>query len=264
MDIMLQEQNIQDIKQPILALIVPVYYEQDNIIKLLDDIQEKIKIPIKLYIIYDTEIDPTVEVVKKIKDQYPFPVDLILNRIGPGALNAIKTGLHIFKEDACVIIMADSSDDLNTINGMYGLFCQGFHIVCASRYMRNGRQIGGNYLKKVLSKIAGKSLYYITKLPTHDVTNSFKLYSKEAISQINIKSSGGFEIGMEIVVKSFLKGLAIAEVPTIWHDRYVGNSKFKLFKWLPHYLKWYLLILLKNPFINHKKIKYNKIRKIGA
>ena len=43
--------------------------------------------------------------------------------------------------------MADGSDDLNSINGMYGLYCQGFHIVCGSRYMKNGKQIGVLSLK---------------------------------------------------------------------------------------------------------------------
>ena len=111
---------------------------------------------------------------------------------------------------------------------MYGLFCQGFHIVCGSRYMKNGRQIGGPRFKKFLSTFAGKSLFYLTGLPTSDVTNSFKLYSKECIKSINFESSGGFEIGMEIVVKAFSMNYAITEVPSIWNDRYVGTSNFKL------------------------------------
>ena len=108
--------------------------------------------------------------------------------------------------------MADGSDDLSSINGMYGLFCQGFHIVCASRYMRNGSQIGGDLVKKYLSYLAGLSLYYLTSLPTHDATNSFKLYTKKVIDQISIESNGGFEIGIEILVKSHALNLAISEV----------------------------------------------------
>ena len=249
---------------PILALLIPVYHEQENILKLLTNISLKIKIPLKAYIIFDSEDDPTVDIVRKNIGRYKFSILCIQNKYGNGALNAIKTGFESFKEDACVVIMADGSDDLNSINGMYGLFCQGFHIVCASRYMRNGDQIGGGFIKKTLSKIAGITLYWFTKLPTHDVTNSYNLYTKEVIDMINIESRGGFEIVMEIVVKSYLKNLAITEVPTIWRDRYEGTSKFKLRQWLPHYLKWYLIALFKGPSTYiEKAIKYNNSRRVG-
>jgi len=245
---------------PILSLIVPVYNEKDSILPLLKNITNSIKIPISVEIIYDNEDDNTLPVVKDVQNKFNFPINLIKNIYGIGALNAIKTGLHSFDADACVVIMADGSDDLNSINGMYGLFCQGFHIVCGSRYMKNGRQIGGPRFKKFLSTFAGKSLFYLTGLPTSDVTNSFKLYSQECIKSINFESSGGFEIGMEIVVKSYLNGLAISEVPTSWKDRFSGTSNFKLRQWLPFYLRWYLKILFsKKP----KKLIYNKIRKVG-
>ena len=245
---------------PILTLVIPVYNEKDNIISLLNNIENSIKIPISLSIVYDEDSDNTLPVVQKVIDKYNFPILLVKNKYGIGALNAIKTGLSTFSTDACVVIMADGSDDLSSINGMYGLFCQGFHIVCGSRYMKNGKQTGGPLFKKLLSKTAGKSLFYLTGLPTSDVTNSFKLYSKECINSIEFESSGGFEIGMEIVVKSYLNGLAISEVPTFWKDRFEGTSNFKLRQWLPFYLRWYLKILF-SP--KPKKVKYNNIRKVG-
>ena len=248
------------VSKPILSLIVPVYNEKDNIANLFDNIENAIKIPISVNIIYDNDSDDTLPVIKDIESSYNYPIKLIKNKYGNGALNAIKTGLHTFDSEAGVVIMADGSDDLNSINGMYGLYCQGFHIVCGSRYMKNGKQIGGPFFKKLLSKTAGKSLFYLTGLPTTDVTNSFKLYSKDCINSINIESKGGFEIGMEIVVKSYLQGLSISEVPTFWKDRFEGNSNFKLFQWLPHYFKWYLKVLFSK---KQSKTKYNKIRQVG-
>ena len=160
--------------------------------------------------------------------------------------------------------MADGSDDLSSINGMYGLFCQGFHLVCASRYMRNGNQIGGSMIKKLFSYTAGLSLYFLTSVPTHDATNSFKLYSKKLIEQISIESKGGFEVGLEILTKAHILNFSISEVPTTWKDRYEGTSKFKLFRWMPNYLKWYFILLIKRPFfLKRKNIIYNKIRPVG-
>ena len=116
--------------QPILALIIPIYHEEKNIVPLFERIQKHIKIPIKIYCIYDTDDDPTVSVIMDVIEDYNFTIDIIRNIYGLGALNAIKTGFKEFREEACVVIMGDGSDALTTINGMYGLFCQGFHIVC--------------------------------------------------------------------------------------------------------------------------------------
>ena len=251
-------------KSDSIALIIPIHYEQNNVIQLLKNISSKIKIPIVLYFIYDDDKDPSLKVISENIKNYNFKTKIIKNKLGTGALNAIKTGLINFHEEACIITMADGSDDLSSINEMYGLFCKGFHIICASRYMRNGRQNGGSIIKKTLSYMAGKSLYYLTSLPTHDATNNFKLYSKKIIDQISIESQGGFEIGIEILSKAHVLNFAITEVPTIWNDRNEGASKFKLWKWLPHYLKWYFYLILKKPFfVKIKSPIYNSIKTVG-
>ncbi|MBI3891559.1 MAG: hypothetical protein HY303_08525, partial [Candidatus Wallbacteria bacterium] len=79
----------------------------------------------------------------------------------------------------------------------------------------------------------------LSGLPTYDVTNSFKMYRTDFIRRFEIESDGGFEIGMELVVKAFLAGGRIAEVATTWRDRSAGESRFQLRKWLPKYLRWY-------------------------
>ena len=33
--------------------------------------------------------------------------------------------------------------------------------------------------------------------------------------------------------------MQVAEVPTTWRDRTAGQSRFKLWNWLPRYLYWY-------------------------
>ena len=164
-----------------------------------------------------------------------------------GVVNAIRTGLRIAEEDYLLVTMADLSDDYTVVDSMCKLMAEGYDVVCSSRYMKGGKQIGGPLLKKTISRIVGISLRHLTGLPTHDATNSFKLYRKSMIDSINVESNGGFEIGMEIVVKAHFLGFKVAEVPCIWMDRQKGKSRFKILQWSPKYLKWYFYAV-KNRF----------------
>ena len=74
---------------------------------------------------------------------------------------------------------------------------------------------------------------------THDSTNSFKAYSKSFITEVEIESDKGFEVGIELVAKAHRNRRMIAEVPTIWIDRSIGESNFQLRRWLPQYLRWF-------------------------
>ncbi|OHB82845.1 MAG: hypothetical protein A2Z38_04620 [Planctomycetes bacterium RBG_19FT_COMBO_48_8] len=62
---------------------------------------------------------------------------------------------------------------------------------------------------------------------------------------IEIQSENGFEIGMEIVIKAYFSGYKITELPCTWTDRQAGSPRFRIFKWLPKYLRWYFYALKK-------------------
>jgi hypothetical protein len=106
--------------------------------------------------------------------------------------------------------------------------------------MRGGRQLGGPLLKRTMSRVAGLSLHWVGGVPTHDPTNSFRMYSRRLLDAVELESEGGFEVGIELTVKAHLLGLRVDEVPTTWRDRTAGESRFKVRQWTPHYLRWYL------------------------
>ncbi len=229
-----------------LSIIVPVYNEAENILNLLKQIKENIKNIGEVLIIYDFDEDNTIPIIKKNYSIFnDLNILIIKNDFGPGVVNALKKGFKSAKEKYILILMADLSDDLSIVNNMVEKMDEGFDIVCGSRYMKGGKHIGGGIFKKTLSKIAGKSLRILGRIPTHDVTNSFKLYRRSILDRITIKSSGGFEIGMEITVKSFKLVYKITEIPSVWRDREKGKSNFKIWKWMPHYLKWYFYCIFK-------------------
>jgi dolichol-phosphate mannosyltransferase len=226
-----------------LAIIIPVYNEAENIAATLTAIEEKVRTPHTIYIVYDFEEDDTLPVARELQSS-GLPIDFIKNP-SRGVASAIKTGLTTATGEYLLVTMADMSDDYAVVDRMCELMSQGFDLVCGSRYMKGGRQIGGPLVKRTISRFVGLSLRLLTHLPTLDVTNSFKLYRKSMVDCFTIESDGGFEIGMEMVVKANFGGFKVTEIPCTWTDRTQGQSRFRIMKWAPKYLKWYFYAIKK-------------------
>jgi dolichol-phosphate mannosyltransferase len=227
-----------------LAVIIPVYNEAENIGRTLTGIEDLVKTPHRIYIVYDFDEDNTLPVAREFLKK---GIDLqFVKNPAKGVVNAIKTGLRKAEEDYLLVTMADMSDDYSVVDDMCRLMGDGFDVVCGSRYMKGGKQIGGPLIKKSISRLAGLTLKYAAGLPTYDATNSFKLYRKSMLDNIEIESDGGFEIGMEIVVKAHFSGFRVTEIPCTWTDREEGKSRFRIIKWAPKYLKWYFYAVKKS------------------
>lgn len=230
-----------------ISIVIPVYHEEKSIEKVLNEIRNKVKTQHEVLIIYDYKEDPTFQLLNK-KRSSNFLLIKNDKGSGRGVMNAIKTGFSKSKGNSIVVVMADLSDDLTQIDQMYELINKGYDIVCASRYMPGGKKIGGPLIKTYLSKTAGLTLHWFFGIPTHDSTNAFKMYRKKIFEKIKVESTGGFEYSMEIVIKAYKKNFKITEIPTTWKDRESGKSNFKILKWLPKYIKWYV-----NVFSNYLK-----------
>src|SRR5690242_6885655 len=150
------------------------------------------------------------------------------------------SGFDAIRAGPVLVVMADLSDDLTRVDQMLALYSQGHDVVVGSRYMRGGRLMGGPFFKQLLSRVAGISLYWLRGIPTHDATNAFKIYDRDMVMSFTIESRGGFELNLELTVKAFLSGRSITELPSTWRDRTSGKSRFRLWKWLPRYLYWYV------------------------
>jgi len=223
-----------------IQVIIPVYNEADNILNTLGELRDKVRAAYTVLIIYDFDGDSTLPVVKGyVAEQCCSNIRLIRNKYAGGVLNAIKTGFESCSDGVALVVMADTSDDIGIIDAMLEKINQGYDLVCGSRYMKGGKQIGGPVLKKLMTRTAGVSLHVLTGIPTHDVSNSFKMYRVSLLRDIRVESTGGFEIGMEVLVKAFIGGYRIAEIPSVWRDRSAGKSRFHIRKWLPNYLHWY-------------------------
>jgi glycosyltransferase involved in cell wall biosynthesis len=227
---------------PELSIVLPVYNEGEGVEPVLRALSAGIKTPHELVVVYDFDEDTTVPVVGRLTAEIP-GLRSLRNDLGRGVLNAMKAGIAGTTGPYVLISMADGSDEPHVVDPMVALARDGADVVSASRYMKGGHQIGGPLLKRLMSRAAGLSLHWIGGVKTHDPTNNFKLYRRSFLAVTKIESTAGFELALELTVKATLTGRRVEEVPTTWRDRTAGQSNFKLRKWLPHYLHWYVVAL---------------------
>jgi dolichol-phosphate mannosyltransferase len=212
--------------------------EGEAIFGALRRICESVSLSCEILVVCDSAEDVTVPWVEKYAEEDD-RVRLVLNNLGPGPARAIRAGFESAVADVVVVTMADGCDDPQQIDQLTRLVERGVVVAAASRYSRGGQQVGGPLIKGVMSRLAGASLRVLARVGTWDPTNSFKAYDRKFVREVGIHSDQGFEVGLELVAKARRLRLPVAEVPTIWLDRTLGESHFKVVKWVPAYLRWY-------------------------
>jgi glycosyltransferase involved in cell wall biosynthesis len=224
------------------SIIIPAHEEGEDILTTLSRISETIVSPFECLVIVDRAEDSTVVPVRQFMTEHEnFRVEI--NSGGIGLSSAIAYGVRISKAKIIVIFMADGCDNPQDIESMVGLVEKGASIVCASRYMRTGKQIGAPFVKSNLSRLAGISLFKLGRVGTHDATNNFKAYRRSFLMEVGIDSSYGFEIGIEMIAKAKRRNEKVMELPTTWIEKRTSQSNFKFFRFSPKYLYWYLYAL---------------------
>ncbi|KLO32782.1 glycosyltransferase [Mycobacterium haemophilum] len=226
--------------EQLVSVVLPVFNEGENIQVCVRGLTEALaETPHELIVCYDYDEDSTLPALAAMPDR-PTTVRLVRNSLGKGVANALIAGFAAARGDVIVSTMADLSDPPSVIPLMAAKIREGCDVVSGSRYMPGGFQRGGPRLKGLMSRTAGLSLHYLGGMPTHDVTTNFRAYSRRFLDEVPVESVRGFEVGLELTTKAHLLGFRIDEVPSGWHDRVAGTSKFDLVGWLPAYLRWYV------------------------
>jgi hypothetical protein len=186
----------------LLTLIVPVFNEPENFPLVVADIERHVPAPFRIVMVYDFDADTTLPVAQELARTREW-LELLRNDLGRGPANAIRAGFNAVPTGPALVVMSDLSDDLAVIPEMLRLYRSGYRVVCPSRYMRGGRQLGGPWLKGLMSRTAGLSLYWLGRFPTHDATNNFRLYDAALVRELRIEATRGFEIALELTAKAF-------------------------------------------------------------
>ena len=219
-------------------IVIPIYNEGEKIIKLFQQFDIHIKNKFRVLLCYDDDDDNIFKYTDEFKN-YKFDIKLIKNP-SKGPCSAVVEGLKASESECKIVFPADDLLNPPIIEKMYQCFKEGNDIVVASRFIKGGSMKGCPLLKSILVRTASSTLYFLSSIPVKDASNGFRLFSNNLLNKVNIESKVGFAYSLELLAKCNRLKLNIAEVPAQWEERSEGSSRFKIFKWLPEYLKWYM------------------------
>jgi glycosyltransferase involved in cell wall biosynthesis len=239
-----------------IDIVIPAYFEGESILEVLYSLREHVESNLRVFICYDVDDDDTLTTIKE-HPAFEFDIEFVKNK-RQGLHGAVLTGFEESKAPIVMMMPADDSWNARIIDQMVDYQKSGFDIVCPSRFMKGGSVEGYPKLKYLIVRIAAFLLYKLAFIPTQDPTNGFRCFSRRVIDQIPIESEVGGTYSLELLVKAHRLRWKIIEVPSTWIERKAGKSKFKVWKWIPHYLEWFLYGFA-TAYLRKKYVKLKRI-----
>jgi dolichol-phosphate mannosyltransferase len=220
-------------------VVVPVYNEAENIVRMLAAFEREVNAPVRILICYDREDDTTLAALRGTRSKFEI---IPVRNAGKMAHGAIVTGMRFGRSPAVITYMADDDYNAGLIDRMIAAFRRGADVVAPSRYIPGGSLQGCRWYKAFGSRAACWTLAHFARFPVHDATNAFRLFSRRLLDAVTIESSVGFTFSIELAAKCHRLGWTFRELPARWFERSEGKSRFRVFEWLPSYLRWYFYI----------------------
>ncbi len=215
---------------PNSLVIIPTYNEIENIERLIRDV---LSLPneFDVLIVDDNSPDGTSDAVQHLIDE--FPAKLFLEKrmtklgLGTAYIHGFKWALtknykYIFEMDA------DFSHNPADLNRLYKACDRdGASLSIGSRYKTGVNVVNWPMDRVLLSWLASKYVRFITGMSISDTTAGFVCYKREVLEKINLDKIQfvGYAFQIEMKFKAYLHKFKITEVPVIFTDRTMGESK---------------------------------------
>ena len=210
-----------------ILAISPTYNEKKNIAELINRIT-LIPTEVDLLIIDDNSPDGTADIVKSymVENKHIF----ILERekklgLGTAYCEGFKWALDR-GYDLIVQIDADLSHNPDDIPRMVEM-SKSADLIIGSRYIDGVNVINWPMRRLLLSYCANLYARIFTQLPIKDSTGGFKCYKRNVLESIDLSKvySEGYSFQIEMNFLTWIKRFKILEIPIVFTDRTVGESK---------------------------------------
>lgn len=208
-------------------VISPTYNERKNIKRLVDMVLGE-NPEFHLLIVDDNSPDGTGKKVKILQKKYS---KLFLETrskksgLGTAYIFGFKWALEN-KYDYVIQMDADLSHNPKDLPLMVKKL-KDYDLVIGSRYIKGISVVNWPLRRLMLSYGANAYSRVITGMPIMDGTGGFKAWKSNVLASIELDSvkSQGYSFQIEMNFRTWVKGYNIKEIPIIFSDRTIGQSK---------------------------------------
>ena len=211
-------------------IIIPTYNERDNVNAIIDAILN-LDDNFNLLIVDDNSPDGTADIVRGLQNRYQGRLHLESRKGKLGLGTAYIFGFKwALKRDYSFIFEmdADFSHDPNDLPKLLKACSEdNVDLAIGSRYSNGVNVVNWPMSRVLLSYFASKYVRLITRIPIHDTTAGFKCYRRSVLEAIDFHKIRftGYAFQIEMKFRSWKQGFKLKEVPVIFTDRKLGESK---------------------------------------
>jgi dolichol-phosphate mannosyltransferase len=208
-------------------IVIPTYNERENITAIVEQIFSAAP-QADILIVDDHSPDGTGEVADALHER--FPKVFVLHRAGKlGLGTAYVAGFHYALQHGYEVAFemdADFSHDPRYLPDFFEKI-QEADLVIGSRYVPGGDTPNWSLLRRFISGGGNIFARVMLGLPVRDATAGYRCYRREVLSALDLDAitSQGYAFQVEMAYQTLQKGFRVCEIPIIFVDRRVGQSK---------------------------------------
>lgn len=202
-----------------ISVFIPCYNEEKNVGKMLTNLLNflpTIAFDYEIIVVDDGSSDKTAEIAQNIALQNP-QVKIIRHETNKGYGAALRTGFDSCSKDYIFFTDGDSQFDITEMTKLLP-YINDYDIVIGFRIKRQD-----NFMRKMNEFNFNRFVRLLFGLKVRDLNCAFKIYKKEVIRSLGLRSSLAF-INSEILIRAKKKGFTIKEVGVTHYPRQWGTQ----------------------------------------
>ena len=207
----------------LLSIVSPAYNEAENLSEFYSRVinaTDNLNLEIEIIYVNDGSQDSTIDIITKQRqsDNRITIIDLSRNF---GKEIALTAGLDYSSGDAVIVIDVDLQDPPELIPKLVEKWREGYDVVNAKRIKRKGESL----LKKVMSYIYYRLLFYLSDINVPKDTGDFRLLNKNALDALlKLREKHRYMKGLFVWV-----GFKQKEIEYEREARFKGKTKWGFF-----------------------------------
>ncbi|MDE3155297.1 MAG: polyprenol monophosphomannose synthase [Acidobacteriota bacterium] len=210
-----------------VLVVVPTFNERDNLPGLTQALLDLDAV--RLLVVDDRSPDGTGALADDLAGQHPGRIE-VMHRSGPRGLGrSYADGLARALETGAPLIAQMDADLSHAPGHLPAMVAATAHadLVVGSRYCAGGAIENWAPRRRLLSACANRYIRAVTGLRTQDCTSGYRCWTREALARIPLDriESDGYSFLVEMLHEAVREGLRVAEVPIVFVERRLGESK---------------------------------------